>query len=74
MDGNLAEEQAQTFGPSLQPPRCQMERDGQGLTRQDGRQHHGFCQDKGTAEVTTSKQADQREDLKKGLFELDLIT
>lgn len=40
MDGHLAEEQAQAFGPRLQPPRRQVEGHRQGLTGQDGRQHH----------------------------------
>lgn len=40
VDGNLAEEQAQAFGPGLQPPGRQVEGHRHGLARQDGRQHH----------------------------------
>lgn len=43
VDGNLTEEQAQVFGPSLQPPGRQVEWDRQGLVRKDRRQHHWFC-------------------------------
>lgn len=42
MDGHFTEEQPQAFRSRLKPPRGQMERDGQGLSRQDGRQDDRF--------------------------------
>lgn len=40
VDGGLAEEEAQVFGPRLQAPRRQVQRHGQSLVREDGGQHH----------------------------------
>ena len=49
VDGDLAEEQAQAFGPGLEPPGRQVEGHGQGLAGQDGWQHHRLCERNGTS-------------------------
>ena len=42
VDGHLTEEEAQAFGPGLQPPGGQVQGHCQGLAWKDGGQHYRF--------------------------------
>ena len=53
VDGSLTEEHAQALRTSLQPPRCQVQWDRQGLARKDRRQHHGLCRYTDTMFIVT---------------------